>query len=145
MGLVFKYWQQNGSAYLLLLRGRRDRDRMVVGFTTTYAISAYHHYGVISTVHYVMRFVSDLRQVGGFLWVPRFPPSIKLTATIMAYYWNIVESDVKHHQTNKQNILYWCKRHRSTIYLKLHLKSFVNLLDDSSSRPQCNFVILFAS
>ena len=23
---------------------RRGRDRMVVGFTTTYAISAYHHY-----------------------------------------------------------------------------------------------------
>jgi len=23
--------------------GRRSRDRMVVGFTTTYAISAYHH------------------------------------------------------------------------------------------------------
>jgi hypothetical protein len=25
------------------LRGRRDRDRIVVGFTTTYTISAYHH------------------------------------------------------------------------------------------------------
>jgi hypothetical protein len=24
-------------------RGSRGRDRMVVGFTTTYAISAYHH------------------------------------------------------------------------------------------------------
>jgi hypothetical protein len=24
-------------------RGRRGRDRMVVGYTTTYAISAYHH------------------------------------------------------------------------------------------------------
>jgi len=23
--------------------GRRDRDLMIVGFTTTYAISAYHH------------------------------------------------------------------------------------------------------
>ena len=29
--------------------------------------------------HYVIKFDSDLRQVGGFL---RFPPSIKLTATI---------------------------------------------------------------
>jgi hypothetical protein len=27
----------------ILHRGRRGRDRMVVGFTTTYAISAYHH------------------------------------------------------------------------------------------------------
>jgi hypothetical protein len=27
----------------VLLRGRRGRDRLVVGFTTTCAISAYHH------------------------------------------------------------------------------------------------------
>jgi len=26
-----------------LFRGRRGHDHMVVGFTTTYAISAYHH------------------------------------------------------------------------------------------------------
>jgi len=26
-----------------MLTGRRDRGRMVVGFTTTNAISAYHH------------------------------------------------------------------------------------------------------
>ena len=32
--------------------------------------------------HYVIKFVSDLRQVGGFLCVLRFPPPIKLTATI---------------------------------------------------------------
>jgi hypothetical protein len=32
--------------------------------------------------HYVIKFVSDLWQVGGFLWVLRFPPPIKLTATI---------------------------------------------------------------
>ena len=27
----------------ILTRDRRGRDRMVVGFTTTYTISAYHH------------------------------------------------------------------------------------------------------
>jgi hypothetical protein len=32
--------------------------------------------------HYVVKFVSDLRQVSGFLQVLRFPPPIKLTATI---------------------------------------------------------------
>ena len=46
------------------------RDRMVVGFTTTYAISAYHNYrcefespscGMYSIQHYVTKFVSDLR------------------------------------------------------------------------------------
>ena len=38
--------------------GRRGRDRMVVGFTTTCVISAFHH---------PLKFDSDLRQVSGFL------------------------------------------------------------------------------
>ena len=29
--------------------------------------------------HYVIKFASHLRQIGGFLWVIRFPPPIKLT------------------------------------------------------------------
>ena len=71
--------------------GRRVRDRMVVGFTTTYAISDYHlkrceiesHSSVVYSIqHYVIKSVSDLLQVGGFLRVLRFPPSIKLTAAI---------------------------------------------------------------
>jgi len=32
-----------GQDVLIATRGHRDRDRMVVGFMTTYAISAYHH------------------------------------------------------------------------------------------------------
>ena len=72
-------------------RGRRGRDRMVVGYTTTYAIVPITTEVVISNLdqgdvysiqHYVINFVSDLRQVGGFLWVLQFPPSIKLIATI---------------------------------------------------------------
>ena len=31
------------ALYPAVARGLRGRDRMVVGFTTTYAISAYHH------------------------------------------------------------------------------------------------------
>jgi len=52
--------------------GRRGRDRMVVGFTTTYAISAYHHWCEFESrsgrgvQHYVIKFISDLRQVGVF-------------------------------------------------------------------------------
>ena len=46
--------------------------------------------------HYVIKFVNDLQQVGGFLWVFRFPPPIKLTTT---YNWNIVESGVKHNKS----------------------------------------------
>ena len=59
---------------------------MAVGFTSTYAISAYHHRcfdfesrSGRGVQHYVLNLVSDLRQVGGFLRVFRFPP---LTATI---------------------------------------------------------------
>ena len=84
----------------------RGRDRMVVGFTTTCASSAYHHKrcefkshsGNVYSIHYnVIKFVSDLQQVSGFLWVIRFPPPIKLT-----------ESGIKHHNPNlnpKQGIL----------------------------------------
>ena len=38
--------------------------------------------GVYSIHHYVIKFVSDLRQVGSFLRVLGFPPQIKLTSTI---------------------------------------------------------------
>jgi hypothetical protein len=36
--------------------------------------------------HYVIKFVSDLRLVSGFLWVLQFPPPIKLTAKIQEKY-----------------------------------------------------------
>ena len=62
---------------------------MVVGFTTACAISAtkvvslnHVHGEVYSMQHNVIKFVSDLRQVGGFLRVLSFPPPIKLTTTI---------------------------------------------------------------
>ena len=70
---------------------RHDRGRMIVGFTSTYAISAYHHKryefescsgDVYSIQHYVIKFVNDLRQVGGFLRELRFPPPIKPTVMI---------------------------------------------------------------
>ena len=66
---------------------------MVVGCTTTYAIGAYHltkatrpnpAYGeVYSILHYEIKFVSDLCQIGDFL---RFPPPITLTSTISLKY-----------------------------------------------------------
>jgi len=43
---------------------------------------------VYSIQHFVRKFVSDLRQVGGFLWEFRFPPPTNLTATIyLKYCW----------------------------------------------------------
>ena len=81
----------NLGIYVHKKQGRRGCDRMVVGFTTTYAIIAYHHWScefksrssdVCSIQHYMIKFVSDLRQVDGVLRTPRFPPPIKLTTTI---------------------------------------------------------------
>ena len=64
----------------------------MLGFSTTCAISASIttnivssnpvHGEVYSIQHYALKFVSDYRQVDGFLQVLRFLPPIKLTATI---------------------------------------------------------------
>jgi len=66
-------------------------DRIVVGFTTTYAISAYHHwccewnldhcevYNITNVCDKVCQWLATGR------WFPRvlrFPPPIKLTVTI---------------------------------------------------------------
>jgi hypothetical protein len=50
----------------------RGRDRMVVGYNWIQ--------------HYVIKFVNDLRQVGGFLRVLRFPSPVNLTSTIKLKY-----------------------------------------------------------
>ena len=67
-------------------------DRMVIEFITTYmqsvpidtkiVLANPVHDEVYSIQHYMIKFVSDLRQVGGFLRVLRFPPPIKLIAAI---------------------------------------------------------------
>ena len=60
-------------------RGRHGRDCMVVGFSTTYAVSTFVSSNPTRAIqHYVIKFVSDLLQVSGFLRVLRFPPPIKL-------------------------------------------------------------------
>jgi hypothetical protein len=80
---------------------------LVVGFITTYAISVYHlqccefepRSGEVNSIqHYVIKFVSDLWQVGGFLW---FPPLQKWP---LRNNWNIVESGFKHNNPNPNSI-----------------------------------------
>jgi len=53
-----------------------------VAISTKVVRSNPDHGEVYSIQHYVIKFISDLRQVGDFLRVLRFPPPIKLTATI---------------------------------------------------------------
>ena len=99
--------------------GRSGHDRMVVGFMTTYAISAHHHWWCEfeswsgrGEQHYVIKFVSDLRQVGGFLRVLHFPPPIKLT--------------VKHQQTYRATALVFT-------FLLLYLHICITVIGMSST------------
>jgi hypothetical protein len=100
-------WNYNRGLYSRV-GGHRGHDRMVVGFTSTYAISAYHHWSCEfesrsgrSVEHFVITFVSDLWQIGGFLRVLRFPPPITLTAPITEILLKVALNTIKQ-QTNKQ-------------------------------------------
>ena len=71
------------------LRGPRGRYRTVVVFIATYAIVDYHHWccefesrSGRGVQHYVIKFVNDLRQVGGFIRVLRFLPTIIMITLI---------------------------------------------------------------
>jgi hypothetical protein len=65
--------------------GRRNRDRMVGGFTTTCAISTDHHWccefesrSGRGAQHYVIKCVSDLRQENGFTITVTTDPYINM-------------------------------------------------------------------
>ena len=63
--------------YLSYVRDHRGRDRMVVKVVSSNPVN-----GEMYSIEHLVKFVSDLRQVCGFLWVLWFPPEIKLTAMI---------------------------------------------------------------
>ena len=125
---ICEFW----FVYLFIsLRDHRGRDHMVVGFITTYAISAYispptlwvrilHRWGVLDTT--LCDIVCQRLATGrGFLWVLRFPPPKKNWPT--RYNWNIVESGIKHHKPNPYLYLYCCCRsnyHERTVGIPLY-------------------------
>ena len=83
------------------IRSRRVRDRMVVIFKTTYAISAYHHWWCEfesrsgrGVHHYVITFVSDAT---GMWFSP--DPSVSSTNTTERYDMTEILLKIKHHQT----------------------------------------------
>jgi hypothetical protein len=50
---------------------------------TTHVVSSNPAHGEVHWIqHYAIKYVSDLRQIGGFLWVLWFHPPIELTSTI---------------------------------------------------------------
>jgi hypothetical protein len=85
----------------------------------------------------ILKFVSDLRQEGGFLRALRFPPPKKLPATIS---YNIVESGVKHHTPNP---LSWTRgliigRRISGIRVQFYLALLRTISCISASRSKYN-------
>jgi hypothetical protein len=78
----------------------------------------------------VIKLVSYLRQVDGFLRVLRFPPPIKLTTTI---YLNIVEIGSKNHKPTIQNPIEKSQKDAKSVLLtQLHDHSFFWLRTGSS-------------
>ena len=112
------------TLYIYQNRGRRGRDRMVLGFTTTYVISAYHHWccelesgSGRGVQHYVIKFVSDLWQVGGFF------PGTLVSSTNGTDRYDIAEILLKValniiKQTNKQTLI---KRSNIIFFSSSHL------------------------
>jgi hypothetical protein len=74
---VYLYFISNAGNLLI------DKPVQSVPITTKVVSANPVHGEVYSIQHYVIKFVSVLRQVGGFLQVLRFPPPVKLTATIL--------------------------------------------------------------
>ena len=83
--ITYLLWNKMIIQYTFVLK-ESGGDRMAVAFTTSFAISVYHHWScefkshsgeVYSIQHYVIKFVSELRQVSGFFWALQFPPPTK--------------------------------------------------------------------
>ena len=82
---------------------------MLVRFTTTYAISANHHWcGEFESQSGQGKLCDKVCQ-----WLATgqwFSPGLPVSSTTktdrhdISYNWNIIESGIKHHQTNKQTI-----------------------------------------
>jgi hypothetical protein len=70
----------------------RDRrmNRMVIGLLPMHSVPITTNVVSSNPTHaiqaYVIKFLSDIPEVGGFLRVLQFPPPIKLTATIYLKY-----------------------------------------------------------
>jgi hypothetical protein len=131
----------------MYLRSLSGRFRMVVGFTTTCAISA----SVVSSnlaQHYVIKLVSDLWQIGDFLRVFRISPPTRLTSIIYRGNWKIslkvaLNTIALTLYTSKWQILcfiIWCWFHTQFIYFAQFsmflyvIEMFTTLLGQSQYR-----------
>ena len=81
--ILFHFFTNDGAVVVVII-WLLDLQLPVLSVPTcTEVVSSNPIYGEVYPMqHYVIKLFSDLRQVAGFLWVLRFPPPIKLTATI---------------------------------------------------------------
>ena len=114
-----------GTTFKQYFTGRRDHEGMVVGFTTTYAISAYHHKrcefesrsGEVYSIHHYVTSLCD--KVCQWLTAGRwFSPCILVSSTNKADHHDITEIVLKvalntTKQTTKESciVLYLCLLH----------------------------------
>jgi hypothetical protein len=86
-----------GLLVLLIERSDQNVSRIVNHWLLTGRTFEFQSSEVYSIQHYVIKFVSDLRQVSSFLRVLRFPPPINWPSQ---YIWNTIESGVNEHKPN---------------------------------------------
>jgi hypothetical protein len=72
----------------------------------------------------VIKFISDLRQVGGFVWVLRFPPQIKLTATITEILLKVALNTI-----NQTTLKLWAEK-RQTFFKAFPRGDFITIFND---------------
>jgi hypothetical protein len=90
------------------IRGRGGRDRMVVGFTTIYASSAYHHWCEFESRsgRGVQHYVSNLLQVGGFLRILRFSER-ELSISSSTCWWSTQFTSLSSYQRARYFTTFW--------------------------------------
>jgi hypothetical protein len=76
LNIKLSFWMFATSKEMAKIVTKQQND-LIFGRKKLFA-----HGEVTSIKYYVIKFVSDLRQVGGFLRVLLFPPPIKLAPTI---------------------------------------------------------------
>ena len=122
---------------------------MVVGFTTTCAIRNPVHGEVYSIQHYVIKFVSDLRQVGGFC------PDPQICSTNKTDHHDITEILLKvplNTIKQSENVLRWfsaknwfsiiCDEDWLITYIQIHVDFCLNLNSDVQQFHQYQQILL---
>ena len=98
-----------------LIRSDTSSQTLIVGLRSLHGNYPVHG-EVYSIHHYVIKFASDLRQVGGFLQVLRFPPPIKLPKILCLESQHMIMHDFPHILRNNDFFIVNLRFFRLNIY-----------------------------